>query len=281
MNGYRVHPFDLGEVRWLRALAERAGVRIPAAEPAALPPHTGVEEEAPPAPPEPDPGELALGRELAELQRAAGRIPDADAAGPAAAGTAAGGPGEDSAALDMTALEAQIRAEAMNAFEFAAGSGGAAPENGLDDLVRAANRLPGAVRRRLGDARGIAVTQALARLRDPREADAARAELRAAAAGPRAPRWMEELAAALLLDTGAQTREGLRTESLRLDPAEESDGGYVATEVESGTHGHLSPSCLIEQVCSGLAFAGRARSAFDTAWNARFRAHPVAYVPCR
>ena len=128
---YRLHACDPGEMRWLRALAERAGAPGDEAEPEEpelrIPAIDGPsdENEFEPAPepagpataatvphePESDSDDLSLGRELAELQRTADRLAAAPAAfSPARAGAAAGAD-RDSASLDMSALEMQIGAE--------------------------------------------------------------------------------------------------------------------------------------------------------------------------
>ena len=97
MNGYRLHACDLGEIRWLRAVAERAGVGAPAREPIDPPPEKPAETNASAETiagavaalaartrqgsepgrtlgPDSDPDELALGRELADLERVAHRF---------------------------------------------------------------------------------------------------------------------------------------------------------------------------------------------------------------
>ena len=139
---------------------------------------------------------------------------------------------------------------------------GFAPEGLIPDaevagLERAANHMPGAVRRRIGAAYGVGVSEALGRFQTPGKVDALRTEMGSAASGRSAPapRWLEELAVTLLLDTGAQTREGVRTASMRLDPKRQSDGGHQATEVGTGAFGHLTPAGLVEQVRLSLAFA--------------------------
>ena len=132
----------------------------------------------------------------------------------------------------------------------------------MAELERAANHLPGAVRRRLGEAYGAGVGQALTRIENRRDVDAIRTGL-ASASGPQsAPRWMEELAATVLKDAGAQTRGGSRTGSVRLGPGRNGDGGggYRGTEVETQLSGTLDMAGLLEQVRLGFAFASDAWS---------------------
>jgi hypothetical protein len=207
--GHRLRAFDSGEIRWLRALAERAA--------------TGRLEEAPAASPS-----------LASLDN------DAETAGGATrsarSGSGGKGPGPSALALDSR-------------------SRGLLPEAEVAELERVANHLPGAVQRRMGESYGAEVAQALARFQNPREVEIVRAEIGRAASGSHEVRWLEGLAAALLEDAGAQTREGRRTGSVRLGPRQEPDGGHRATEVETGAFGNLSPVALVEQIRLSLLFA--------------------------
>ena len=168
----------------------------------------------------------------------------------------------------MPALEAQIRAETMGAFAFGSDPDELALDEEQVKLQRAVKRLPGPVRRRLGEAYGAGVAQALTRLQDFREADAVHAELRTASAGQRAPQWLADLAGTLLIDAGARTRDGLRTGSLRLDPEDEAHGGYLATELATGIHGHLTLRGLLEQMHLGLTYARSAWAGLTTLENA-------------
>ncbi len=280
---YRLHACDPGEMRWLRALAERAGapeaaaepeeteLRIPpvdepsaAIEPGAAPEPTGpVAGAADPQEPGSEPDDLALGRELAELQRTADRLAAAPAAVSAARAGGDAGADRDSASLDMSALEMQIGAEGAPALEFGADPEGPALDDELARFEEAVARLPDTVRRRLGESHGIGVAQAAARFRDPAETDSFRAELRAAVSSRTAPQWLEELAATVLADAGAETARGARTESLRLDPAEAPDNGYLALETKTGNHGRLALPGLIGQMRLGLTFARQAWAALD------------------
>ncbi len=282
---YRLHACDPGEMRWLRTLAERAGAPEAAAEPEEpelrIPATDGpsdeneFEPEAAPEPagpataatvphePESDSDDLALGRELAELQRTADRLATAPATFTAVRAGADAGADRDSASLDMSALEMQIGADGAPTLEFGAGPEGTALDEELARLEDAVARLPDTVRRRLGESHGIGVAQAAARLRDAAETDSFRAELRAAVSSRHAPQWLEELAAAVLADTGAVTGQGVRTGSLRLDPAEAPDSGYLALETKTGYQGRLALPGLIGQVQLGLTFARQAWTALD------------------
>ena len=230
MTGYRLHAFDPGEIRWLALLAERAAT-VPEAQP--------FDEERP----EKD-----------------------TTASPAAPAPAA----EEAQAADLHALEARIRAAAEETAELDLGSGPdeLALNRELAELVRAANRLPDAVRRRMRDCYGIGFTQALARLRETRDGDEVYSEIEAGLSRHRLPRWLEDLAATLLLDAGVQARDGMRTGSVRLHADEEPGDGYRAIEARTGAVGQLSPMGLVEQVRSGLAFvvdAWRGNSALRNA----------------
>ena len=127
----------------------------------------------------------------------------------------------------------------------------------VTELVRAARHVPGAVRRRVGEARGAGVAEGLERLRGQEAADALGSLSGRAASGRSAPlpRWLERLAAALLMDAGAQTRDGARTASMQLDLQRQPDGGYRGTEAGTGAVGYLTPAGLVEQLHLGLAYA--------------------------
>jgi len=207
--GHRLKAFDSGEIRWLRALAERAA--------------TGRLEEAPAAAPS-----------LASLEHVAETASGATLS--ARSGSGGRGPGPSALALDSRSRD--LRPEAVVA-----------------ELERVANHLPGAVQRRMGESYGAEVAQALARFQNPREIEIVRAEIGRAASGGHEIRWLEGLAAALLEDAGAQTREGRRTGSVRLGPRQEPDGGHRATEIETGAFGNLSPVAMVEQIRLSLSFA--------------------------
>ncbi len=282
MNGYRMHACDPAELRWLRALAERAMRGAPAHDPENRSPEAEWAGDVPAADadetlvreigalaaradpeagttsetlPEPDADELALGRQLADLRREADRLPAGSREKAATVADPAGRASEEAASLDMTALEAQIRAETMNAFELGSDPGELSLDEQLAKIQRAAKRLPGPVRKRFAETYGVGVVQAFARLQDAGETDALYAELRGAAAGRHVPRWLEDLAGALLADAGASTGGGLRTGSLRLDPEDGAQGRYLVTELETGAHGSLTLRGLLEQIHLGLAFA--------------------------
>ena len=209
-TGHRLSACDAGEIRWLRALAERA----------------------------------LMGRGEA--------TPEAREALPRANG---GTEREDSEASLIRAEAPRPQPDILTL--------GPAPENLVPETVateleRVANHLPGAVQRRMGEAYGADVAQALARFQSPRESAFVRAEIAKAASGEGVAEWLAGLATALLADTGAQTREGTRTGSVRLASRREPDGGHRGTEVETGAIGFLTPIGLVEQVRSSLAFAHEA-----------------------
>ncbi len=284
-DSYRVEAFDPAELRWLCALGQRALEQAPPEEREDAPrrpdPQTGSpapdtsagdsasgsgDMPAPdatgaiPAAASSDPEELALGRELAELQSAAERLPAAR--GPGHATRLAPAWGDDVAALEMTALEAQVQAETTVTLDLATRPDGIAADEALAGFGRAAARLAAPVRRRLGDAYGIGVAQTLARLRDPGEADTASGELRAAIAARRAPAWLEELASSLLADAGAQARDGTRTGSMSVDFAHRPEG-FLATDAETGFQGRLTLPGLLEQLHLALTFAEHASTALE------------------
>lgn len=295
MNSYRMHACDLGEIRWLHALAKRAGIGASLNAPVAAPRRTALHAEGPPgtaarsdpaseeqggaaaatepatatAPAlrpgsDPGPDELLVGEELAKLQDAAERMPATRPPGREEKSVAKARPGEDAASLDMTALEAQIQAEASDALQFAHSPGELSPVDELAKLRGSATGLPGGVARRLADSCGIAFSQVLTRLADDRDTEAVNTEVSAALSSRRLPTWLEEFAAALLLDTGAETRDGVRTGRLRLDPQDGPEYGYLAIDTDSGTRGHLSLNGLLLQMHLSLAFARDAWTASET-----------------
>ena len=284
-DSYRVEAFDPAGLRWLCALGQRAleqappdqredarrfprprtGSAAPGPSAGDMPPDTG-DRPAPdaagaaPAAASSDPDELILGRELAELQSAAQRLPAARRPGHAA--RPAPGWGDDVAALEMTALEAEVQAETTDSLDLATAPNGIAADEALAGFVRAAARLAAPVRRRLGDSYGIGVAQALARLREPGEADTASGELRAAIAARQAPAWLEELASSLLADAGAQSRDGTRTGRLSVD-FDHRPEGCLATDAETGFQARLTLPGLLEQLHLALTFAGHAGTALE------------------
>ena len=226
VTGHRLHACDAGEIRWLRALAERAGMGAGKGEPGGTGPETHSAGRALPAP---------VGKGAAGNGRGGSRGPGS---GPKAERSGAGRPGAGT--LKLGSDPAGLRAETEMA-----------------ELERIASHLPEAVRQRMGEAYGPRVADALKRFETPRKVDAPRAEAESATPGQEAsaPRWLVELTAALLVDSGARTREGLHTASMRLDPRRQPDGGRRATEVETGAFGHLTPAGLIEQARMALEFA--------------------------
>ena len=233
--GYRLHACDIGEIRWLRALADRAAVGAGVGEPG-----PAVRENPAAAP---------------------ARIPASGAptdAAPARPRRVRPGPPPPPEAPQEGALKLGSDPGDLN------------PETEVGELERAANNLPGAIRRRMGEAYGARIAEALARFQTAMEVDGLRAQMGSAGPGRSAPapRWLEELAAALMVDTGAQTREGLRITGMRLDSRRQSDGGRRASEVETRAFGHLTPAGLIEQVRLGLVFAHDAWTGFAALRNA-------------
>ena len=223
--GYRLHACDIGEIRWLRALADRAAMGAGVGEPG-----PAVRENPAAAPVQATPSGAPTEAAPARPRRARPE-PSPSPPPPAAPQEGTLKLGSDPGDLD--------------------------PETEVAELERAATSLPGAIRRRMGEAYGARVAEALARFQTAREVDAIREQMGSAGPGRAAPapRWLEELAATLMVDTGAQSREGLRITGMRLDSRRQSDGGRRASEVETGAFGHLTPAGLVEQVRLSLVFA--------------------------
>ena len=209
VTSHRLNACDAGEMRWLRALAERAAM---------------------------------------------GRAEEAPAPGAGAAALRAVEDSKDGYANPARA-ESRAREAASNSLLLGANPEELVPDTEVAELERVANHLPGAVQRRMGEAYGADVAQALARFQNPREVDTVRAEIARAASGHNVAQWLEDLASALLEDTGAQTRAGKRTGSMRLGPRQEPGGRHRTTDVETGVSGSLTPVGLVEQVRTSLAFA--------------------------
>ena len=235
-TGYRLHAFDLNEIRWLRALAEHAEIAVVEEEQEESVPETAAKKPA--------------GTPLVAVPKPEARTAEASPA-------------------DFHALEARIRAanEDTGTLQFTRPDA-LDRDNELTELKAAANRLSDVVRRRMRESYGIGFTQALSRLRSADDADALGAEIGTVMAKQRAPRWLEDLASTLLTDAGAQTREGTRTTSVRLQYGEEGEAGYRAIEIETGAVGHLTPLGLIQQVRLGLTYSLDARRAHDALQNA-------------
>ena len=200
---------DIGEIRWLRALAERAMA--------------------------------------ADRAEANGPEPAANESRLAAGGANGGFAVEDSGGLRLGTDPGRRK-----------------PDAEVAELERAANHLPGAVRRRLGEAYGAGVGQALTRMQNGRDLDALRAELASSSRGEGAPQWMEALAATVLKDAGAHLRGGSRTGSVRLEPGGAGERGYRGTDVETEESGTLDLAGLIEQVRLGLVYANDAWSGLSS-----------------
>ena len=217
LAGYRLHAYDPGEVRWLRALAEQAAAAVDADK---------QDEQVP-----------SVEAKTTTVKRAA--------------------PADDKPATDIYALEARIRAANEDAGTLQLGSPPEElmVDDELTELMGAASRLPSAVRRRMRESYGIGFTQALSRLRNSGDSKAVASEIKRALSNRTVPRWLHDLASTLLLDAGAQTRYGARTASVRLHREEASDAAYRAVESETEAVGQLTPLGLIEQVRLGFAFA--------------------------
>lgn len=212
VTGHRLRACDAGEVRWLRALAERAaaGARAGRAE--------------------------GAGESLGATERSAG--PDGGDAGVSGDGS-------------------RPEVPAAGTLQLGSDPDGLRLETEVAELGRTAGHLSAEVRRRLGKTHGSGIAEAMDRLQDSGNVGALRAALVPAAPGRAvpAPPWLRGLAAALLADAGAQTREGLRNARVRLESELRSGGSYRVTEIDTGTFGHLTPCGLVEQVRLGLAYA--------------------------
>ena len=235
-TGYRLHAFDLNEIRWLRALAEQAAIAVADDE----------QEEGLPESVAKKPASTVIAT-----------VPETQAKT------------NDASPGDFHALEARIRAanEDTGTLQFARPEA-LERDNELTELKASANRLSDAVRRRMRESYGIGFTQALSRLRGADDANALGAEISTVMAKQRVPRWLEDLASSLLTDAGAQTGEGTRTTSIRLQYEEEGEAGYRAIEVETGAVGQLTPFALIQQVRLGLSYSLDARRAYSALQNA-------------
>ena len=208
-TSHHLHACDAGEMRWLRALAERAAT--------AERPGTNARASD-------------LGRRAANAREETRRSAFAS----------------DGGAVDA------VSEPDLGTLAWGSDPATLSSEAELAELERAANHLPGAVRRRLGEGYGSGVNQSLARFQDRRDADALRV---AVDSGSGLPGWLVELAATILQDTGAQTRQGIRTGPMRLDRQRGSDGAYRGVEIGSTEHGRLAPIVVLEQVRLSLAFA--------------------------
>lgn len=219
VTSHRLRACDAGEVRWLRALAERAAAGARAGE------TEQVTHEA----------------------EGAGKSPGAAKrrAGPNGSDAGAAGDGSES------------EVPAAGTLQLGSDPAGLRPETEVAELGRTAGHLSIEVRRRLGKTHGPGIAEAVDRLQDSGRVGALRAALVPAAPGRAvpAPAWLRGLAAALLVDAGAQTREGLRNARVRLESGRRSGGAYRVTEIGTGTFGHLTPCGLVEQVRLGLAYA--------------------------
>lgn len=249
VTGHRLHACDAGEVRWLRALADRAAAGADAVRTAH---EVRAADEAGRATHE----DQAMGEaaQAAHEIRATGEAGRATGDGPAAAADR----------LGVRAVGASVsqrgsgRGERPPAtLQLGSDPEGVAPATEVAELMRAANNLPGAVRERLGEAYGVKVADAVGRLQDSRITGALRTALEKMPGSQAAPvvPWLVNLASALLADAGVQTREGVRTARARLESGRRPEDPHRAIEVKSGAFGYLAPCGLIEQVRLGLVYA--------------------------
>lgn len=219
VTGHRLHACDAGEIRWLRALADRA----------------------------------AAGAGTGEARQSAREI-HAVGDGP---GAAPGGADSHEGAARVSRTGSEREDPHPGTLHLGSDPEGLMPETEVAELARAANQLSGAVRQRLSEAYGPSIAEALGRLQDARAVGAVRTDLQKAApghAGPVAP-WLGELASAVLADAGAQTRDGLRTARMRLQPGRRPGERHRVTDVESDAFGDLTSCGLVEQIRLGLAYA--------------------------
>ena len=234
-GSHRLHAFDPGEIRWLQTLAERSGRSA---------------------------SELVgMNRSGETTATGSGINPDGDATATATAGATAGAGG--GAAAPPAAGQMELGTDPTRL----------TPGNEVAELERATNHLPGAVRMRLGEVGGAEITQALERLQSRFEVDRIRAALESGNGSQVTPKWLEKLANALLMDTGAETREGFRTGRIRIESGPALDGGVQGTEVETGKSARLTPAGLVEQVRLSLAFAQGAWSGLTALQTAAREAH--------
>ena len=288
VTGHRLRACDAGEVRWLRALAERAmaaagtgEARQAAYEAGAAGEGSGAAKRRPgPDGVEAGAPEAGSGSEApAAGTRRPGSGSEAPAAGTrqlgaepeaSAADTRQLGSGLEASAADTRHSGSGPEAPAADRLQLGSEPDGLTPETEVAELERAAAHLSTTVRRRLREAHGPGVAEAVDRIQDSREVRALRTALAPAAPGrtASAPSWLRELGAALLADAGAQTREGLRSARVRLEPGRRSGGLYRVSEIGTGTFGHLTPCGLVEQVRLGLAYAQDAWAALAALRNA-------------
>ena len=248
VTGHRLHACDAGEVRWLRALADRAAAGADAVRTAhevRAADHAGRATHEDQATGEAVPATHEI--------RATGEAGRATGDGSAAAADRLG-----MRAVGASALQRRPGHEERPPATLLLGSDpeGVAPATEVAELVRAANDLPGTVRERLGEVYGVKVADAVGRLQDARITGALRTALEKTPRGQAAPvvPWLRNLASALLEDAGVQTRDGVRTARARLEAGRRPEDPQRAIDVESGAFGYLAPCGLVEQVRLGLAY---------------------------
>ena len=213
------------------------------------------------------PDEIAIKKELAALECVANQILSENRPDSEMEANAQSARSKEVFSEDIAALQVRFRPETAGALQFGSDPNELAVDKQWRNLERTVKQLCDAIRERLGGTYGLGVALALTRLEDPRETNAVRDRV-GSTLKKRLPPWLEELAATLLIDAGAQTGDGLRTGGVRLDPGEGSDGGYVASVMETGASGPLTLAGLIEQMHLGLAFSNCAWIGFTTLQNA-------------
>ena len=158
------------------------------------------------------------------------------------------------------------------------------PQAETDLLVQAAQQVPTAVGRRLAEACGVGTAELLGRLQEPDSIRDLRDSLGTEPQGSALPEWVDELAARLLLDTGAQTRDGQRTGPARLDREDLTDGRKVI-EVANSRWGTCRAIDIVEQLHLSLSFASDTWSAMtllrDAGKEAEWTLRDAAVKPAR
>ena len=227
-TGYRLHACDPGEIRWLRALAERAAAGSAANSAAG-------ESESESA----SRGARAETRARLEPVSPSGRdtAHETPAEDTLELGPAPGGSNSDAEVAEFERAIRQVPGAVRRRMGDTHGAG----------LAEALERFR--------DPRALdALRSALGQSPSGRSAPVVR--------------LLEKLAAPVLADAGAQSRSGLRTASLRLETRRRPDGGYRGVESGTDAVGHLTTAGLVEQVRLGLAFAHSAWSGLSALQNA-------------
>ncbi len=158
------------------------------------------------------------------------------------------------------------------------------PQAEIDLLVQAARRVPAAVTQRLADACGGGTAELLGRLQDPDCITELQDTLGTEPPGDAVPGWLEELAARLLPDTGAETQDGLRAGPVQLDLPHGPEGLKVNDPATSAS-GVFRAIDVVQQVRLSLSFANDTWSALtllgDAGKEAEWTLHDVAVKQAR